>query len=107
MAVAIYSAITEKPIDNMLAMTGEVSIRGEVKPVGGVPAKLEAAARAGLKRILIPSANWQDSFGGLDLDIIKVSRIEEVVGHALVEEHESGGAKAAPGCDRLIASPFK
>ncbi len=47
MVTAIYSAITEQPVDNELAMTGEVSIRGLVKPVGGIVAKLEAARLAG------------------------------------------------------------
>ena len=49
MVTAIYSAITEQPVDNELAMTGEVSIRGLVKPVGGVVAKLEAARLAGAR----------------------------------------------------------
>ena len=106
-AVAIYSAITEKPVDNMLAMTGEVSIRGEVKPVGGVPAKLEAAVQAGVKRVLIPEANWQDFFGGLGVDIIRVSRIEQVIGFAMVGRNEPSGAKAVPDCGRLSASPLK
>jgi Lon-like ATP-dependent protease len=105
-AVAIYSAIMEKPVDNMLAMTGEVSIRGEVKPVGGVPVKLEAAVQAGIKRVLIPEANWQDSFARLDLDIIRVTRIEEVIGFAMMEENKPGGAKAVPDCGRLSASPL-
>ncbi len=106
-AVAIYSAMTEKPVDNMLAMTGEVSIRGEVKPVGGVPAKLEAAAEAGIERVLIPDSNWQDSFGDLNLEIIRVSRIEQVIGLAMVERNEPSGAKSVPDCDRLSASPLK
>jgi Lon-like ATP-dependent protease len=106
-AVAIYSAIFEKPVNNMLAMTGEVSIRGEVKPVGGVPAKLEAAVQAGIRRVLIPEANWQDSFVRLDLDIIRVTRIEQVIGLAMVEGNIPGGAKAVPDCGRLSASPLK
>lgn len=104
-AVAVYSAITEKPIDNMLAMTGEVSIRGEVKPVGGVPAKLEAAAQSGIKRALIPAANWQDSFAYFNLEIIKVSRIEEVLKCAIMEKGGTDSVPAAPGCDFLSASP--
>ena len=46
-ALAVYSAITGRLVDNRVAMTGEVSIRGEVKPVGGVVAKVEAAMRRG------------------------------------------------------------
>ena len=59
---AIYSAIMGTPIDNKIAMTGEVSIRGEIKPVGGVPAKIAAAVQAGAERVLIPAENWQESF---------------------------------------------
>ena len=101
-AVAIYSAIMEKPVDNMLAMTGEVSIRGEVKPVGGVPVKLEAAVQAGIKRVLIPEANWQDSFARLDLDIIRVTRIESI-GFAMMEKNN----RALPWCriGRLRLAP--
>ncbi len=62
MAVALYSAISGKAIDNKIAMTGEVSIRGLVKKVGGVSAKIEAAKRAGVKKVLIPEENWQNSY---------------------------------------------
>ncbi len=49
-ATAVYSAITGKPVDNTVAMTGEISIHGEVKPVGGVSSKVEAAIKAGAKK---------------------------------------------------------
>jgi Lon-like ATP-dependent protease len=106
-AMAIYSAITEKPVDNMLAMTGEVSIRGEVKPVGGVPVKLEAAAEAGIKRVLIPEQNWQDSFAGFGLEVIRVSRIEEVLERAIINKGSGEGISVAPGRGRLSASPLR
>ncbi|MCS4524730.1 hypothetical protein JTT07_14925 [Clostridium botulinum] len=47
---AVYSAIIGKPVDNNVAMTGEISIHGEVKPVGGVSSKVEAAIKAGAKK---------------------------------------------------------
>ncbi len=106
-ATAIYSAITEKPVDNMMAMTGEVSIRGEVKPVGGIPVKLEAACHAGIRRVLIPASNWQDSFRDFDIEIIKVSRIEEVLRNSIVEREPADNRAAAAGCDLLSASPLK
>ena len=53
-ATAIYSALTGVPVDPKVAMTGELSIRGHVKPVGGIVAKIEAAGWAGADRILIP-----------------------------------------------------
>lgn len=78
-AVSIYSAIKSIPVDNYVAMTGELSIRGYVKPVGGIKPKIEAAKRAGAKTVIIPKENWQDSFKTYDLNIIPVDRIEEVI----------------------------
>lgn len=84
-ATAVYSAICKKPVDNQLAMTGEVSIRGKVLPVGGTPAKVEAARQAGLKRVLIPRQNWQDSFSHLPgVEVIPVDKLEEVVQLAIL-----------------------
>src|SRR5690606_16947600 len=71
---AIYSATENIPIDNTLAMTGEVSIRGDIKPVGGVPIKIEAARLAGAKRVIIPRDNWQAGFKNDYMDIIPVNR---------------------------------
>ncbi|MGM9526388.1 MAG: ATP-dependent protease LonB [Peptococcaceae bacterium] len=79
-ATAVYSAICQKPVDHQLAMTGEVSIRGKVLPVGGTPAKVEAARQAGLKRVLIPRQNWQDTFSHLQgVEVIPVDELKEVV----------------------------
>lgn len=85
MVTAIYSAITNQPVDNEVAMTGEVSIRGFVKPIGGVVAKIQAAKRAGVKRVLIPRENWQEIFNEMkELQVIAVDRIEEVIQHAII-----------------------
>lgn len=97
MVTAIYSAITERPVDNLLAMTGEVSIRGLVKPVGGVVAKLEAARLAGVRRVVIPKENWQESFKALaeqGMQVIPVERIEEVIRLA-ISPADKGEARAA------------
>lgn len=84
-ATAIYSAITGQPISHTLAMTGEISIRGAVLPVGGVPAKIEAAERAGATKVLIPKENWQEIFKlKNNIKIIPVERIEEVVELAIL-----------------------
>ncbi|NLC77582.1 MAG: ATP-dependent protease LonB [Clostridia bacterium] len=86
-ATAIYSAIKGLPVDNRVAMTGEVSIRGEVKPVGGVVAKVEAARQAGAKKVFIPKDNWQDLFDNLhDIKVIPVTHLEEVIQGALITE---------------------
>lgn len=87
MATAIYSAVYHVPIDNEVALTGEVSIHGRVKPVGGVIAKVEAAKQAGAKRVLIPQENWQEMFGERsDIEVIPVEHIDEVLSQAIVDE---------------------
>ncbi|MGI6486091.1 MAG: ATP-dependent protease LonB [Tepidanaerobacteraceae bacterium] len=83
-AVAIYSSITGNPVNNEVAMTGELSIRGYVKPVGGVVPKIEAARRAGVKTVIIPKENWQEMFKKMEIRVIPAERIEEVMEHALV-----------------------
>ena len=75
---AVYSAITNMPIDCEIAMTGEISIQGIVKPVGGVIAKVEAAKKAGVKRVLIPRENHQKLFEDFDIEVISVSDISDV-----------------------------
>lgn len=83
-ATAVYSAITHRPIDNRLAMTGELSIRGQVRPIGGVVAKVEAALEAGCTRVLIPRDNWQEVFRTWAIDVHPVDTLEEVVREAVV-----------------------
>jgi len=77
--VAIYSAITNLPVSSSIAMTGEISIRGKIKPVGGVVAKVEAAMLAGVKKVFIPKENWQELFESMDIEIIPVEDITEVI----------------------------
>ncbi len=84
-ATAVYSAIKNIPIDNQVAMTGEVSIRGHVRPIGGVVAKVEAARQAGAKKVIIPAENWQEMFKDLkDIQVIKVEHLEEVFENSLL-----------------------
>lgn len=86
LATAIYSALSGQMIDNELAMTGEISIRGGVLPVGGIVPKIAAAKEAGAKRIIIPKENWQEMFDGeTDIRIIPVERIEEVIKLAVIK----------------------
>ena len=72
MATAIYSAVTGKPVDASTAMTGEVTLRGRVMPIGGLKEKLLAAKTAGLKRVLVPLENKSD-----------VEELEEEIVHGL------------------------
>ncbi len=89
----LYSAIFNKIIPGNIAMTGEISIRGEVCPVGGVYEKVMAAKEAGLKKVFIPKDNMQDLLKNIDIEIIPVERIEQVIAsifeEALIKEATS------------------
>ncbi|NJD01385.1 MAG: ATP-dependent protease LonB [Ruminiclostridium sp.] len=78
-AVAVYSAIKNLPVSSNIAMTGELSIRGRVKPVGGVAAKVEAAKLAGISKVLVPVENWQETFGDMGIEVIAVEDIVQVL----------------------------
>ncbi len=85
---ALYSAITGVAVDNKVAMTGEISIHGNVKPIGGVNAKIHAAKKAGVTKVIIPKENWQESFKDIEgVKIVAVTNIEEVIKEALVKEN--------------------
>ena len=84
-AVALYSAFLDRPADNKTAMTGEISIRGEIKPVGGIIAKVEAARMAGVKQVLIPRENYLELFDKFtDCRVIPVDSIGEVLDMVLL-----------------------
>ncbi len=88
-ATAIYSCIKGIPVKNTVAMTGEVSIRGLVKPVGGVSTKIQAAKQAGVTKIIIPEENWQNLFTGYEgIEIVAVKELEEVLDQALEKSNE-------------------
>jgi Lon-like ATP-dependent protease len=80
-AAAVYSAIMDLPVNNDIAMTGELSIRGKVKPVGGVSEKVEAAKLAGINKVLIPRENWQETFENIGIEVIPIDDITEVISH--------------------------
>jgi len=81
-ATAVYSAIMGVVVDNKVAMTGELSICGLIKPVGGIVAKVEAARQAGAARVLIPAENDHEMEG---IEVIPVERLEEVIDRALLK----------------------
>ena len=89
MATAIVSVLTGVPIRRDIAMTGEVTLRGRVLPIGGLKEKLLAALRSGVKTVLIPQENVKDLQDIPDnvkagLEIIPVGSVDEVLNHALV-----------------------
>ncbi len=90
MATAIVSIMTGIPVRKDIAMTGEVTLRGRVLPIGGLKEKLLAALRGGIKTVLIPEENAKDLADIPDnvkneMDIIPVSRMDEVIKHALIK----------------------
>jgi len=78
--ICIISALTEKPIRQDIAITGEISLRGKVKPVGGIFEKIYGARRKGIKLVIIPADNKKEIPKGLtDIEIKTVNTIEEVM----------------------------
>jgi ATP-dependent Lon protease len=105
MATAIVSTMTGIPVRRDVAMTGEITLRGRVLPIGGLKEKLLAALRGGIKKVLIPDENAKDLAEIPDsvksgMEILPVSRMEEVLSHALVRAPQpivwEEDAKAAP-----------
>ncbi len=108
-ATAVYSAITGRLVDNRVAMTGEISIRGLVKPVGGIVAKVEAARQAGALKILIPAENYQELFKQLhEVEVIPVERLEQVFRVALKQRPKAKKVEltASSPLDVLSATGF-
>jgi len=88
MVTAIVSVLTKTPVRKDVAMTGEITLRGRVLPIGGLKEKLLAALRGGIKKVLIPEENVKDLADISDevkskLEIVPVSRVEEVLKEAL------------------------
>ena len=97
-ATAVLSALEEVEIDQNVAMTGSLSVRGEVLPIGGATPKIEAAAAVGIKRVIVPRANamdvlieerWKDK-----VEIIYVDTLDEVLKHVLVGSAKKEGLVA-------------
>src|SRR6202000_1963773 len=91
MATVIVSTLTGIPVKHDVAMTGEITLRGRVLPIGGLKEKLLAALRGGIKKVLIPEDNAKDlaeiaSSVRNGLEIVPVARMEEVLKHALVRQ---------------------
>ena len=99
MTVAAVSALTGRPVDGSTAVTGEISVQGRVLPVGGVPAKVEAARRAGLSRALAPRENAMERFRHADIQVVLVDTVQQVLSLMLlpaVLTEESADAARLP-----------
>src|SRR4029077_10658822 len=113
MVSAIVSVMTGIPVRRDVAMTGEITLRGRVLPIGGLKEKLLASARGGMKTVLIPEENAKDLVEISDtikrgLDIVPVSRMDEVLARAMTRkpepiewdetyDHRGGRVRAEPG----------
>ena len=88
MATAVFSALTKRPVYASVAMTGEITLRGRVLPIGGLKEKILAAKTAGIKKVLVPAENRKDIEEiskeiKSGVEIVFVSHMEEVLQHAL------------------------
>jgi ATP-dependent Lon protease len=95
--VALVSAFTGVPLRADVALTGEMSLTGRVLPVGGVRAKLLAAERAGVRRVVLPESNRADVPADLSTEVVLVSSIDEVVRAAFATPPGAGGAAGGRG----------
>jgi ATP-dependent Lon protease len=94
MAVAIASALTGRPVDKKVAMTGEVTLRGRVLPIGGLKEKILAAKRMGIRKVIIPKRNEKDledipKYVKKDMEFIFVEKMDEVLNVALKPEKKT------------------
>ena len=109
MVTAVASALTNRPVTSHVAMTGEVTIHGLIKPVGGVVPKVRAAAESGITKVLIPADNWQEIFETSNgVEVVPVKRISDVVEIVLldsVEEKTATPLAHRTHSDLLGASP--
>ena len=105
-ATAVISALEGVPVDQSVAMTGSLSVRGQVLPVGGVTAKVEAAADSGIRRVLVPADNLEDlvletRYRGM-VEVIPVRTLRDVLKYALV----GSGTKKDSLLERLAAMVY-
>ncbi|MFC5529303.1 endopeptidase La [Cohnella yongneupensis] len=110
MATALISALTNRAVSRVVAMTGEITLRGRVLPIGGLKEKSLAAHRAGIRKVLIPKDNERDlrdvpeSVRG-DLTFVPVAHMDEVLRHALSDAFGQFGVAADDGDDELQSDP--
>lgn len=98
MATGIYSAIYEVPIKHTVAMTGEIGLHGNVKPIGGVIPKIKAAKQAGVTHVIVPKDNMNGMVEQIrGIDILPVTQLTDVLKYALlpIQDHVAHLSKEA------------
>ena len=91
MFLAEYSAFTQTPVPNDIALTGEIGLHGQILPVGGVEEKLEAAKEAGATKAFIPQENWKETYKKLEIEVIPVGNVGELLKEVFLPESLSEG----------------
>jgi len=110
MATALVSALADVPVSRDVAMTGEITLRGRVLPVGGVKEKVLAAHRAGVRKVILPKDNEKDLRDvpekiRSELEFVLVSHMDEVLRHALVRLPSRAESESAPDPDGAKKAP--
>jgi len=110
MGTALISALTQIPVRRDVAMTGEITLRGKVLPIGGLKEKAIAALRARIKKVIIPEANLKDLVEipkniKRRLKFVPVANMDEVLKEALVKPPFAKAGKAKPPSKRLAPGP--
>jgi ATP-dependent Lon protease len=105
MAVALVSAATEKPVIKDIAMTGEITLRGKVLPVGGIKEKVIAAHRAGVRKVILPEENEKDleevpEFVKEDMEFAFVKDVNEIMAQVLKDETKVAKAARKPAAKK-------
>src|SRR5690606_18424294 len=108
-AVALLSVATGRAVDRRLAMTGEITLRGDVLPIGGLKEKLLAARAAGVRTVLLPKQNRRDLAelppeAQRDLELVFVERMEEVLARALAPTARPVVRASQPGVPKPRAA---
>jgi ATP-dependent Lon protease len=109
MALAIISALTRRPIRSDLAMTGEITLRGRVLPIGGLKEKALAAHRVGIRHLIVPHENDKDLAEipekiRAEMRFTLAETMDDVIRTALLEPQEETPAQSAPTSDQPVAA---
>lgn len=107
MATALLSALTDTPVDSYTAMTGEISLRGRVMPIGGLREKTMAAYRMGIRKVIIPKKNVPD-LAEVDqkvkssIEFVSAASLDDVFENALVKKNDGKKAVAAMATEKKV-----